>query len=110
MFPCLQRQIKPSQPKEGFLIGKGQRRFHTFPVNFHTENFQIRIHPSKAFSAFERGARVKAVAKVHEQGLGEGVIGPCEQRGLVEQNEVIHASQSIRGGLPSRGLAQRFFV
>ncbi len=109
MLILFQRQIESAQAEKRFVIGKGQRDFHPFLVNFHTEDFEIRIHLPKTHSAFECGSRVKTVAEVNEQGLGKPAIGPREQRGLIEQNKIVDAAESIRSGLPARRLSLWFF-
>jgi len=52
--------------------------------------------------------RVKAIAEVNEQGIGEQAIGPREKRRFVEQDEVVDASEAFRSGLPAGWLSLWF--
>ena len=70
---------------------------------------QVGIQPSEAGGAFERGARIKPIAEVHEQGKREQAIGPREKRPLIEQDEVIDAAQSVRSGLAAGGKSHWLF-
>jgi hypothetical protein len=109
MLSILQWQIETTQAEQRFLIRKRQGGFDSFLIDLNTQDFQVWIHAPETRGAFERGARVEAVAKVNEQSVREQAVGPREKRGLVEQDEVVDAAESVRSGLPASGLSLRFF-
>jgi len=60
---------------------------------------------SQAFGRFERGEGFLAVAQVHVPGNLTGRVGLADERGIVQAQEVIHATQSVAGGFSAGDLA-----
>src|SRR5687767_6611261 len=84
-------------------------RLPPFPCRSPRQDRQMRVDPPETCRAFERGTCIEAVAQVNEQGTREQTVGPREKPRLVEQDEVVHAAESVRGSLAARWLSLRFF-
>ena len=64
-----------------FFLQRMEAQLRPFLYRSRLPGFQVWIHLSEASGAFERGARVEAVAEVDEQGLGKQAIGARESEG-----------------------------
>jgi len=109
VLALFQRQVESAQPEKGLFVRVRQGCFDAFLFDLDAQDRQSGVDPPETPGALERGARLKAVAEVNEQGGREQAVGPREERWLVEQDEVVDAAESICGGLPAGGLSLRLF-